>query len=455
MRAMLHAAFAALIWTSTTTTIEAKPPAVCAFQVDATPPLGSPLCESAVPPAREVVDPLSARGVVIYSDQSPIVLCAVDWVGIGGGAYDVWRAELAKAADTSVDRVALHTLHQHDAPGCDFEAEALLAERGLGGAMFDVKFTRDTIARTAAALRQAAQAPQEVTHVGVGVGRVEQVASNRRVLGPDGKVKYVRYSSCTIPDAIAAPEGVIDSQVRLISLWNLDRPLVVMSYYATHPQSHYGQGGVSADFVGLARRQRESALPGVPHVHFNGASGNVAAGKYNDGSPANRPLLAGRLASGMAAAWAATNRVPLAATDIGWKARDVKLPLSPLLADEAPILALLDNHSAAVKDRVRAAVDLAWERRVRAGRAIQLAALKLGDVTILHMPGELFVEYQLAAASMKPQSTVCMAAYGDYGPGYIGTEIAYSQGGYETSYVSRVAPNVEKVLLQAIGELVQ
>ena len=55
---------------------------------------------------------------------------------------------------------------------------------------------------------------------------------------------------------------------------------------------------------------------------------------------------------------------------------------------------------------------------------------------------------------MRPQSTVCMAAYGDYGPGYIGTEVAYSQGGYETSYVSRVAPSVEKVLLEAIGELV-
>jgi len=52
---------------------------------------------------------------------------------------------------------------------------------------------------------------------------------------------------------------------------------------------------------------------------------------------------------------------------------------------------------------------------------------------VLHMPGELFVEYQLAAQRMRPNDTVCMAAYGDYGPGYIGTQIAYTQGGYETS----------------------
>ena len=35
--------------------------------------------------------------------------------------------------------------------------------------------------------------------------RVERVASNRRVLGPDGKVQYVRYSASTIEAARAAP----------------------------------------------------------------------------------------------------------------------------------------------------------------------------------------------------------------------------------------------------------
>ena len=69
------------------------------------------------------------------------------------------------------------------------------------------------------------------------------------------------------------------------------------------------------------------------------------------------------------------------------------------------------------------------------------------------MPGELFVEYQIAAQQMRPGDFIAMAAYGDYGPGYIGTEVAYTQGGYETGIVSRVAPTVEKVLMEAIREL--
>ena len=69
------------------------------------------------------------------------------------------------------------------------------------------------------------------------------------------------------------------------------------------------------------------------------------------------------------------------------------------------------------------------------------------------MPGELFVEYQLAAQAMLPDAFVCMAAYGDYGPGYICTDIAYTQGGYESGPVSRVGPGVERQLMDAMREL--
>jgi hypothetical protein len=76
---------------------------LCTFQADATPPLGSPLCGSSVPAAKEIVDPLTSRGIVLLGSGKPIVLCAVDWVGIGGGGFDAWREALAAAAGTSVD----------------------------------------------------------------------------------------------------------------------------------------------------------------------------------------------------------------------------------------------------------------------------------------------------------------------------------------------------------------
>ena len=424
---------------------------VALFQVDATPPLGSPLCEGAVPPAHRIEDPLSCRGIVFLSAAKPIVVCAVDWVGIGNDGHDAWRAALAEAAGTSPERVAVHCLHQHDAPGYDLSAEALMAGQGRPGKGFDPAFGQSVIDRAARALQAAIPAAKPVTHLGAGKAEVKEVASNRRVLGADGRVRHVRWSSMPDPKVRAAPEGIIDPMVRVVSLWNGDQAVAVLSYYATHPQSYYAKGGVSCDFVGIARRLREEAQPGVFFIHFNGAAGNVTAGKYNDGSPPNRPALAHRLADGMAAALAdsAAHKTPITAGDLAWHVRPVALPVSPQLAEDDLAKAFANDP------RFRLAGNLAWVRRRRQGRTIDLAELQLGPARILHLPGELFVEYQLFAQRLRPDLFVAMAAYGDYGPGYIGTRLAYSQGGYETGPPSRVAPEVEAVLVAALRDLLE
>ncbi|MHC4878776.1 MAG: hypothetical protein ACYTGL_20190 [Planctomycetota bacterium] len=432
----------------------AEPPLrVAVFVADATPPLGSPLCNGNVKPVMEIVSPLTARGVVLLGAGDPIVLCAFDWVGIGNGSYDAFRESIAKAVGTSADRVALHTLHQHDAPGSDFATERLLTEHGLARKYSNPDFDTDVMERVAQAAARSLASAQPVTHVGLGSGVVERVASNRRILGPNGKVVLQRQSSGgRNPAAAAAPEGTIDPLVRLVAFWNGNKPVAALTYYATHPQSYYGRGGVNWDFVGMARLTREKTLSGVPHVHFDGAGGNVAAGKYNDGRKERRAELAQRLAEGMELAWDSQTKKPIRAKDVSWSVKPVSLPVRDTLV-ESELLAKLKDEKQTTRIRLRAGRDLTFVRRMNAGHRIPLTCLKLGRASILHMPGELFVEYQLAAQQMRPDDFVTMAAYGDYGPGYIGTEIAYSQGGYETGIVSRVAPDVEHVLIPAIKEL--
>ena len=100
------------------------------------------------------------------------------------------------------------------------------------------------------------------------------------------------------------------------------------------------------------------------------------------------------------------------------------------------------------------AARLAFQERCKAGKRIDVSCLKLGRARILHMPGELFVEYQLAAKAERKDLFVAMAAYGDYGHCYIGTAIAYEQGGYETGTEwSFVTPEVEGVLMTAVRKL--
>jgi hypothetical protein len=429
---------------------------VATFNVDVTPPIGSPLCDALVPPATGINDPLSARGIILEADQAaPVVLVAIDWVGIGNEGHDAWRAAVATACETTPDRVAVHCVHQHDAPGCDFLAEKIAAKAGLSGQLFPIEFAREAIAVVAASATQARTQLTPVTHVGYGSGTVEKVASNRRILGDDGKVKYVRYTATEDPKIREFPEGKIDPLVRLVSFFSGDQPLAVLSYYATHPQSYYRTGKISADFPGLARDKRETAEKTIRHLHFNGAGGNIGAGKYNDGSPANRPVLASRLAAGMKLAWEATEKIPVDNLDFDWATADVSLPLAPWY-DEPALRGTLQDTKQAALPRLCAARDLAWAERVANGHKIPVSRLRLGPIDILHLPGELFVEYQLAAQKMRPEAFVCMAAYGDYGMGYIGTAEAYAQGGYETgteSRASRTGPRAESELMTALWAL--
>lgn len=421
---------------------------IATFDVDATPPIGSMMAYDPVTNHWELG--LRARGIVLLGAGEPIVLCAVDWIGFANGGHDAFREALAQAAGTTPKRVAAHALHQHDAPDCDFSAEQILKEAGMDPRQFDSGFQRQLLARLSGALREALPQAQPVSHLGLGAAPVEKVASNRRILGPDGKVRETRWTATTDPKVRAEPEGVIDPMVSLVSFWNGDQPVAVLSYYATHPQSYYRTGIPNPDFPGIARFFRQLAVPSALHVHFDGAGGNIGAGKYNDGSPTNRLVLAERLADGMRRAWEDTKRQPITSKDVRWSVEPVALPPAKHLSVEK-----LEAQLAA-GDKEFNASRLAWARRCRDGHKIEVSCLSLGTARILHLPGELFVEYQLAAKAVRPDLFVAMAAYGDYAPWYIGTTVAYEQGGYETSpSASNVAPEVENVLMAAIRKLLQ
>ena len=99
---------------------------------------------------------------------------------------------------------------------------------------------------------------------------MDEVASNRRYPLPDGTISYHRTSASTAPEAHVAPEGTIDPWLTTLSFWNGQEPILALSHYAVHPMSYYGRGGVSADFVGIARRARQRTLPEVVQVYVSG-----------------------------------------------------------------------------------------------------------------------------------------------------------------------------------------
>jgi dienelactone hydrolase len=418
---------------------------IAVFDVDATPPVGSELTYQVMENSGELS--LRARGIVLLGDDEPIVLCSIDWIGIANGSQDAFKEALAEAAGTIPNRVVLHTGHQHDAPISDFTSEQILMENNLPPGNFDGTFDREVIARLQAAIRQSLQKVRRVTHVGLGSAEVFEVASNRRVYKKDGKIVTMRGSSCKDPKLREMEEGLIDPEVSIVSFWDGDTPVAALNFYACHPQSYYLTAIANPDFTGIARYMRQLALPDALQVYFNGAGGNIAAGKYNDGSHLTRLHLAERLADGMERAWRDTKRYDVRSKDLGWNTEYLFLPYNDKVAEiEQEMLTANSRFLANNMGR------LGWYKRRLAGKGIETACLRVGDARVLFMPGELFVEYQLAAKAMAPDHFVAMAAYGDYGPFYIGNKEAYDEGGYEIQS-SPVTAESEEVILQNIRSL--
>jgi hypothetical protein len=417
------------------------------FTADVTPPLGHPLCGGWIEPVRGVDDPLEAVGVVLLGSAAPVVLCAVDWCGIRNDANLAWRQALAKAAHTTPERVAVQCIHAHNAPFADTEAEKLI-EAAKGLPSLDLKYFDKCLTATAEAVQTALMKTVEFTHLGLGQAKVDQVASNRRVVDKDGKV-VTRYSATKDPKIRAEPEGLIDPWLKTLSFWNGDKPLAALHYYATHPMSYYGDGRVSADFCGLARRKRADDTK-LFQVYFTGCAGNITAGKYNDGAKENRPVLRDRIGDAMSAAWKETKRQPVQSWE--WRIEPVKFAprREKSFGEDESKQALADEKATKAK-RNNAAFQLAWLKRLE--RAIDLTCLDFGKAAVLHLPGEPFIEYQLKAQELGKDRFVCVAGYGDGGPGYIPTDQAFLEGGYEPT-VALAAP-CEETLNKAMGKLLK
>ncbi len=421
------------------------------FAADVTPPLGHPCMGGGIAPVKAIDDPLFALGFVLFGDGKPIVVTAIDWCEIRNDAYERWRTVLAETAGTSRERVLVTSLHQHDAPIADLTAQKLLDRHKAAGKICDLDFHEQAVQRVAKALKASLKKARPITHYGIGQGKVAEVASNRRYLGPDRKPRFNRMSATKDPKIRAAEEGTIDPWLKTLSFWDGDQALLALSCYATHPMSYYGQGKVTADFVGLARKRRQADTPKVTQLYTSGCSGNVTAGKYNDGAVENRAMLADKIYRAMTEAWKTSQRHSLDKI----RFRSTKMRLEPR---DGPGFTV-DNLTKRLTSDKRpfgqclAALGLSWRQRADAGVTIDVPALDFGKAHLVLLPAEAYVEYQLLAQKIRPDSFVVVMGYGECAPGYIPHEQAVEERDGNLSDWNWVAPGAEKRMRAALEKV--
>jgi hypothetical protein len=422
----------------------AAPLRVATFRCDATPGPGEPLVWATK--LTKIEDPLLVKGIVLEDGTNRMVLCGIDWCLMCNESELSFRKALAGAAGTDPAHVAIQCLHQHAAPYADEGAYRLLEHAPSPLPHLSASFMDSLRSRLAAAVHEAVLHLESFDRVGTSQVKAERIASARRLRDKNDHI-LTRYSAAAKdPKMAEAPEGPIDPFLKTITLARGDKPLVRLHYYATHPQTFCCDGRASSDFVGLAREAVEQQDK-VYQIYFTGCSGDVTAGKYNDGSPQAFAELTQRLKAAMLASIAETKYVP--AEHLVWRTQSVVLPLRGENGEvTAQCRAWLDDPKQPDSLRVyEGAMRLAFLERM--DRPIQVSSLEVGKIHILHLPGEPMLDFQLFAQQSRPGDFIAVAGYGDCGCAYICTDKAIADGGYEPS-ASNVGKGSEAALKKAI-----
>jgi hypothetical protein len=150
----------------------------------------------------------------------------------------------------------------------------------------------------------------------------------------------------------------------------------------------------------------------------------------------------------MTAAWKATKKHPLKSIDF----RLTRMRLEPRSSKGFTVADLTKRLKTDKRPfgQCLAALGLSWRKRADAGHKIDVPCLDFGAAQLVLMPAESYVEFQLQAQKLRPDSFVAVAGYGECAPGYIPIDRAFTENDRNLDDWCWIAPGSEKAMNAAL-----
>ncbi len=411
-------------------------------------------------PVEEIRDPLFARALVLESAGWRCCILSLDLCWVSTDLTQQIRREASQRFGIPPEAVMVHAVQNHAAPGL---GAYLLSERYplpdelwfvRGG---DKRYDEVAVPAIVAAIGDACGKLQPVT-LKVGRGVDGRVAFNRRFVMRDGTVKTHPQ---TCDPGILYCEGPIDPEVSVMTLEGKEHAIAALLHHTCHPTHGYPERWISAGWPGALAGMMDDRLgPGCVSLVLNGACGNIHHANHLDRMQRDDYVEMARKLTETASE-ALTRMEQLGRTTLRALSRSVSIPRRKLPPDEIaaaksllaqhPEPMWLDDDKTAISwDWVyaHALMDLATTRDPTCGYEVQ--AIRIGDVAVLALDGEPFVEAQLAIKLSSPArytlvAHMCNGAEGQYVP----TREAFERGGYETRWSQLVPEALETIQCQA------
>ena len=397
---------------------------------DITPPLGHPnSLGGRERPIREIWEPLRVDAIVLDDGSTRAVLAGFDLCGLLEETHRWIREAMGAAAGVDPELVIANSSHTHSAPYLASALDRRLRPFGLENS--EPAYVEAVVDAAGAAVGDAVARLSAVGVIRVGHGSVVRVGANRRPK-LDG-VTVHRYGRPEEPELRNLPEGLIDPDVHLLAIDGVDgAPLGTVAVYACHPTAAGGgfQTVASPDFVGPARSDIERTT-GAPMVFLQGCGGNVGTGKWIAGTPAEDVAAMGaRLATGIREGLGRATPVDLGPLQIG--ARRVDLPYE----DVSDLASIEERFTEAARSGDLSKAHEVGDRLVFAqllagGWRPRVVALRAGDLALVSLPGEVFVNHGQRVRAESPIAETIVTAYDDNSLQYVPTEPDFPEGSYE------------------------
>ena len=427
-----------------------------AANVDITPPLGvSMIGYFNDRKATEVHDALTARALVVDNGARKLAVVVCDVCIVERAETDAAKALIERECGIPKQDVMICATHTHTGPAMTSFPGILHKED---------EYCAWLPRRIADVVRMASQRMEQAA-LGFGVGCEPTQVFNRRYVMKDGSVRM--NPGHKNPD-IVRPAGPIDPDVWVLALRRPDERLAaVLANYTLHyvgggPGSK-DQFAISADyFTDFCRILERMVGHPVWTALSNGCCGDINnVNVYADYAEKRAYRQRERVATILAAEVMKTlEKMTFAPeTDLGAELATLNIPRRQPTEQQlktAEDLLRREPNGKSVP-HVYAQQWLHMREHPQKDDETYISAMRFGDLAVVGLPGEIFVEHGLALKRRSPFKNTLVAELANDWIGYIPTGKAFKEGSYETdlAYSSRSQSEAGDMMVETALKLLE
>jgi neutral ceramidase len=377
------------------------------------------------------------RALIFEDNIKKIAFVECDIVSISSKENDSIRISISKETDIPFENIMLACVHNHAAPSLDKQNS-------------DAQWYRSFNDNVVKAVKNA-MTDLEPVNIGGGFGK-SVVGMNRRKKMED-TISYTTFDENNSSQSYGKyktdnpvriremagvcrlgvnPEGDIDDQVGIMRIDKLSgEPKAVFVNYACHGTSLGGRNNkISPEWNGNMLEYIEKTIPGITGIFAQGAAGDINP-RFVGGLDGYKDNLENTVKLGY---------------EIGKEVVDVfnKIKTDSPINSEIKIIhkniVCPLKYGEVVKDFRHTTVD------------VPTSVVRIDDFEWVTFPGELFHQIGKVIKSSTHVRYPFFVGYCNGSVGYLPTQQAYSEGGYEP-WSSRFDPVTEKIYVKEIAHL--